>query len=95
MRNRKELIEKYYRQMENDINNTMQRAENGLIDYLGFDYTAEAYRSRFVGNLDVLFDLEYLSMDEWSNLYSKSFKFYDDACKRVRKMEFDPSDPED
>ena len=96
MRNKgKELIEKYYTQMENDINNTMQQAEEGRIDYLSFSYTVEAYRSRFVGNLDVLLDLDYISMDNWSDLYSKSFKFYDDACKIVRKMDFDPSDPED
>ena len=38
MRNKgKELIEKYYQRMENDINSAMIRAEEGIIDYFIFD----------------------------------------------------------
>lgn len=96
MRNKgKELIEKYYQRMENDINSAMIRAEEGIIDYFIFDNIAETYRSRFAGSLDVILDLDFISMDTWSEWYDKSFDFYEDACKRVRNMEFEPKDPED
>lgn len=96
MRNKgKELIEKYYQSMENDINSTMIGAEEGFIDYSTFDSIADKYRNRFVGSLNVILDLDFIDIDTWSELYDKSFKFYDDACRRIRKLQFDPSDPED
>lgn len=96
MRNKgKELIEKYYRRMENDINSAMIRAEEGIIDYFIFDNIAETYRSRFAGSLDVILDLDFISMDTWSEYYDKSFKFYEEAGRRIRKLQFDPKDPED
>lgn len=96
MRNKgKELIEKYYQRMENDINSAMIRAEEGTIDYFTFDSIAETYRSRFAGSLDVILDLDFINMDTWSELYDKSFKFYEEASRRIRKLQLDPKDPED
>ena len=69
--------------------------ETDFIDCVAFDSIAETYRSRFAGSLDVILDLDFISMDTWSEWYDKSFKFYEEAGRRIRKLQFDPKDPED
>lgn len=87
----KELINKYWDRFEADVNSAMQQFEEDKIDYSIFVVIIDNYKSRFIGQIDVLFDLNEITMIEWESYYDKSSDFYFNNRKIVYNASFNPS----
>ena len=87
----KELINKYWDRFEADVNNTMQQFEEGKIDYSIFTVIIDNYKSRFLGQMDALFDMNEITMIEWESYYDKASDFYTDNRRIVFNASFNPS----
>lgn len=89
------LIDKYYSRLEADINSTVIQVEKSEIDYHSFYAIAICYVNRFEGQIDSIYDLDYITYDEWHNYFDKGHTLFEDNLRIVRKMQYEPSDPED
>lgn len=95
MKNVNELMLKYYDTFINDVNCHIQQYEDQKIDSYMFDRLAELSLEKYRGQIDVLYDLGHISYEDWSHKFDVSTNFVHDWSRKIRKMEYEPSDPED
>lgn len=86
----KELINKYWDRFEADVNNTMQQFEESRIDHSMFIEITDSYKSRFLGQIDTLLDLNEININEWESFYEKATDFYSDNRRIVIDASFNP-----
>ncbi len=84
------LTSKYWDRYEADVNSAMQQFEESKIDYSIFTVIIDNYKSRFLGQMDALFDMNEITMIEWESYYDKASDFYSENRKIVYNASFNP-----
>ncbi len=89
------LLNDYHDRFMVNISICIQRYNDQLIDSFMFSHLAEYFLERYVGQLDALNDLGFITYEEWSSLYSEANDHVMKWESKLRKKDLYPEDPQE